>query len=226
MDIFQKALDYAQEHQEQFWKATGEHLTLSFVALAIAIVSCVPLGILTSRFGTVARIVINIASIGRVVPSIAVLLALYPVLGLGFVPALIALTLLAIPPILINTDAGLRGVDPATLEAARGMGMTWFGRLWQVELPLALPVLIGGIRTACVEVIASATLATFIGGGGYGDFILQGLTGNSNIVLLVGAVPVAVLAFVAELALGGLQRLVSPKVPGTTRLRRVVARQP
>jgi len=210
MEIFQQALDYAQTHSEQFWKATGEHLRLSLVALAIAIVVCVPLGIVTSRFGRVARIIINTIGIGRVIPSIAVLLALYPVLGLGFTPALIALTLLALPPVLINTDAGLRGVDPATLEAARGMGMTTLGRLWQIELPLALPVLVGGIRTACVEVIASATLASFIGGGGYGDFIFQGLGGNSNVVLLVGAVPVALLAFTAEILLSSLQKLVSP----------------
>ena len=180
------------------------------LALAIAIVVCVPLGIVTSRFGRVARITINIIGIGRVIPSIAVLLALYPVLGLGFTPALIALTLLAFPPVLINTDAGLRGVDSSMLEAARGMGMTTLGRLWQIELPLALPVLVGGIRTASVEVIASATLASFIGGGGYGDFIFQGLGGNSNVVLLVGAVPVALLAFTAEILLSGLQRLVSP----------------
>jgi osmoprotectant transport system permease protein len=210
MDIFQQALNYAQGHSEQFWKATGEHLRLSLLALAIAIVVCVPLGIVTSRFGRAARITINVIGIGRVIPSIAVLLALYPVLGLGFTPALIALTLLAFPPVLINTDAGLRGVDPATIEAARGMGMTTLGRLWQIELPLALPVLVGGIRTACVEVIASATLASFIGGGGYGDFIFQGLGGNSNVVLLVGAVPVALLAFTAEILLSGLQRLVSP----------------
>jgi osmoprotectant transport system permease protein len=210
MDIFQQAISYAQEHSDFFWKATGEHLGLSFTALIIAMVTCVPLGIITSRFGRAARVIINVVGIGRVIPSIAVLLALYPVLGLNPLAALIALILLALPPVLINTDAGLRGVDPAIIEAAKGIGMTTLERIWQVELPLALPVVIGGIRTACVEVIASATLATFIGGGGYGDFILQGLTGNSNAVLLVGAVPVAVLAFTAELLLGGLQRLVSP----------------
>ncbi len=218
MDIFQQALTYAQEHSEQFWKATGEHLGLSFFALAIAIVTCIPLGILTSRFGRGARVIINAVGIGRVIPSVAVLLALYPVLGLGFTPALIALTLLALPPVLINTDAGLRGVDPAIREAAQGMGLTWFGRLWQIEFPLALPIIIGGIRTASVEVIASATLATFIGGGGYGDFILQGLAGNSNKVLLVGAIPVAALAFLAEVLLGTLQRLVSPGTSGIARL--------
>jgi osmoprotectant transport system permease protein len=211
LEIFGEALVYAQQNSEQFWKATREHLLLCFLALGIAVVLSIPLGILTSRFGTIARFILNIVGIGRVIPSIAVLLALYPVLGLGFTPALIALTLLALPPILINTDTGLREVDPATLEAARGMGMTATGRLLQIELPLALPVIIGGIRTASVEVIASAALATFIGGGGYGDIILQGLSGNSNKVLLVGAIPVALLAFTAELLLSLIQRLVSPQ---------------
>lgn len=214
MDLFGQAFSYAQEHSEEFWKAFSQHMQLSFFALAIAAIICIPLGIFTSRFGTLARIIINFAGIGRVIPSIAVLLALYPVFGLGFTPALLALTLLALPPVLINTDTGLREVDPATVEAARGMGMTGWGRLWQIEIPLALPLIIGGLRTATVEVIASATLATFIGGGGFGDFILQGLTGSDNRILLVGAIPVAVLALLAEILLGTLQRFVSPKTSG------------
>ncbi len=209
MDIFAQALSYGQSHSAEFWKAVVEHLQLSFFALLIAIVVCVPLGILTSRFGTVARVIINAIGIGRVIPSIAVLLVLLPILGVGFAPSLVALTVLAFPPILINTDAGMRAVDPATVDAAQGMGMTWFGSLWEVEIPLALPIIVGGIRTATVEVIASATLATFIGGGGLGDFITQGLSGSSNAVLLVGAIPVALLAAFAELLLSTLQRFVS-----------------
>jgi osmoprotectant transport system permease protein len=217
MEIFGEALAYAQENSDFFWKATGQHLLLSFVSLAIAIAIAIPLGIFTSRFGVISRIVINLAGIGRVVPSVAVLLALYPFLGLDTTPAIIALTLLALPPILINTDTGLREVDPSISEAAQGMGMSTAGRLLKIEIPLALPVIIGGIRTACIEVIASATLATFIGAGGYGDIIMQGIAGNSNRVLLVGAIPVAILALTAEVLLGSLQRLVSPR--GTARLR-------
>jgi osmoprotectant transport system permease protein len=210
MEIVGQALIYIQNHFEDFQKASVAHLQLSFFALLLAAITCVPLGILTSRFGTVARVVINAVGIARVIPSIAVLLVLLPVLGVGFTPALVALTLLAFPPILINTDAGMRGVEPATLEAARGMGMTWYESLLEVEIPLALPVIIGGIRTATVEVIASATLATFIGAGGFGDFIAQGLSGNDNRIVLAGAIPVAILALVAELLLATLQRLVSP----------------
>ncbi|MEI6043703.1 MAG: ABC transporter permease [Chloroflexota bacterium] len=210
MEIIGQAFAYIQNHLDDFQKALVAHLQLSLLALFLAAVTCVPLGILTSRFGTVARVIINGVGIARVIPSIAVLLVLLPVIGVGFTPAVVTLTLLAFPPILINTDAGMRGLDPATLEAARGMGMAWYESLFEVELPLALPVIIGGIRTATIEIIASATLATFIGAGGFGDFITQGLGGNDNRVVLVGAIPVAILALVAELLLATLQRLVSP----------------
>lgn len=217
MTLLSQSWDYYQQNSDQFWQQFVAHLQLSFLALAIAIVICVPLGILTSRFGTTARVIINIIGILRVVPSLAVLFIMLPLLGLGFLPALVALTLLAFPPVLINTDTGLRGLDPATLEAARGVGMSWWQRLLKVEIPLALPVIIGGIRTAAVEVIASATLAVEIGAGGLGYFIAIGLSGYDNSIMLVGAIPVAVLALLAEIILGVTQRLVSPKT--TTRLR-------
>jgi osmoprotectant transport system permease protein len=219
MDLLSQAWEYGLKHSDEFWQATIDHLQLSFVALAIAAVICIPLGIFTSRFGVVSRVIINFVGVARVIPSIAVLLVLLPVLGVGFTPAVVALSFLAFPPILINTDAGLRGVDRATLEAARGMGMSWWESLRQVEIPLALPVVIGGLRTATVEVIASATLAAFIGAGGYGDFITQGLAGSDNRVLLVGAIPVAVLAAAAEFSLAYLQRRTSPKTDRPEKLK-------
>jgi osmoprotectant transport system permease protein len=219
MDLLSQAWDYGQSHADEFWRATTDHLQLSFVALAIAALICIPLGIFTSRFGAVSQVIINIIGVARVIPSIAVLLVLLPVMGVGFAPAVVALSFLAFPPILINTDAGLRGVDRATLEAARGMGMSWWQSLGRVEIPLALPVIIGGLRTATVEVIASATLAAFIGAGGYGNFITQGLAGSDNRVLLVGAVPVALLAVIAELCLAYLQRLTNPAIDRPRKLK-------
>jgi osmoprotectant transport system permease protein len=114
MDLFRQAWEYGQSHSEEFWLATIQHLQLSFTALAIAAIICIPLGIFTSRFGFISRIIINFFGVARVIPSIAVLLVLLPVLGVGFTPAVVALSFLAFPPILINTDAGLRGVDRAT----------------------------------------------------------------------------------------------------------------
>ena len=181
---------------------------MSGSALLLAALIGVSLGIWISRFGTLARLTVNFTGVLRVVPSIAVLFLLLPLVGTGFRPSLIALTFLAVPPILINTDAGMRAVDPAIVEAGRGLGMTAWRLLWQVQLPLALPVVLAGLRIAAVEVIASATLATLIGGGGLGDFIQAGLSLSRNEILLVGAIQVAILALITELALSYAQRAI------------------
>lgn len=174
------------------------HVTLSAMALLIATLICIPLGIWSARSQRLSPWTINLVSALRVLPSLAILVLMLPYLGLGFTPALAALTILACPPILINTYTGFRDVDPAVVEAAYGMGMTPRQVLWWIESPLALPVVVAGLRTAAVEVVASATLAAFIGGGGLGEFIINGLGLNDMRSLLVGAVPVALLALLAE----------------------------
>ena len=146
----------------------------------------------------------------RVVPSIAILFLAIPYFGLSFTSAIIALTILAFPPILINTDAAYRTINPAVKESAAGMGMTSKQTLWCVETPLALPVIVAGIRTAAVEVIASATLAAFIGIGGLGLFVVRGFALYDIPILLVGAIPVAILALSTDLFLGRLQRWLQP----------------
>ena len=133
-----------------------------------------------------------------------------PYLGLNATSAAVALTVLAMPPILINTDAAFRNLDPAILEAARGMGMTQRQVLFRVEIPIALPVILTGIRTAAVEVIASATLAAFVGSGGLGIYIARGFAMYDYSILMVGAIPVALLTLMAENALNFLQRVVQP----------------
>lgn len=209
MELLSDSIAYFMSHLAEFGEALRTHVVLSVAALAIAIAACLPLGVLTSRWGAAARAVINGIGVARVVPSIAVLFLLLPYLGLGFTPALVALTLLACPPILINTDAGMRGVDPAVIEAGRGLGMGPLRLLRDVQLPLALPVIIAGVRTSAVEVVASATLATLIGGGALGVFIIRGLDVNRSEILMVGAVPVALLAIATEFLLGTLQRKLS-----------------
>jgi len=144
-----------------------------------------------------------------VVPSLAVLALMLPLVGVGFAPALVALVLLAIPPIAINTDLGLRGVPAATVDAARGLGMNRRQIRARVEWPLALPVVFAGVRTATVEVIASATLAAFIGGGGLGEYIINGFASGDVPQQLEGAVSVAVLALGADALLGAIERRVS-----------------
>ena len=206
MELFFDAYQYYLENQGFFWAAMGRHLTLSLSALAIGVLIGVPLGIWISRRARAAELAINGFSALRLVPSLAILFLALPYLGTGFRPALFALTVLAVPPVLINTYAGIRNVDRAVIEAAFGIGMEPAQVLRQIELPIALPVIIAGIRITAVEVIASATLAAFIGGGGLGDFITRGYALYDPRILLVGAVPVAALALLSEAALAGLQR--------------------
>ena len=210
MDTVTKALDYAGSHRAELLGALGEHLWLVAVALGIGLVVCVPLGILTSRSRLAALTFINGFNALRVIPSLAILFLAIPYFGASRTSALIALTVLALPPILINTDTAFRRINPAVREAALGMGMSRGQLLRRIEIPLALPVVLAGVRTATVEVIASATLAAFIGAGGLGIYITRGFALFDNRILLVGAVPVALLALVAEVGLGALQRALQP----------------
>lgn len=210
LEQLSEALSYFSTHTDEFLNAFGEHMLFVGVALGISIVLCVPLGIWISRSKTVASTVINIFNTLRVIPSLAVLFLAIPYFGLSNTSAILALTILALPPVLINTDAAYRTISPAIKEAALGMGMTPNQILWRVETPLALPVIIAGIRTATTEVIASATLAAFIGVGGFGLFVVRGFALNSIPILLVGAIPVALLAILAEFSLGRLQKRLQP----------------
>ncbi len=203
-DLLHATWLYAQSHAAEFWGALADHLLLVVISLSISMVISIPIGIWSSRGQRTA--VIDALSTFRVVPSIAVLFLAIPFFGLSRTSAIIALTLLAFPPILINTDAAYRTISPAIREAAVGMGMT-AGQVWRrVETPLALPVILAGIRTATVELVASATLAAFIGVGGLGLYVVRGFALYDISILLVGAIPVALLALFIDLTLSGVQR--------------------
>jgi osmoprotectant transport system permease protein len=198
---------FISAHRADIIAAIQAHAGLSGAALAIAVLAGVPLGLWCAHDKRAASAVVTFASAARVVPSLAVLTLMLPILGLGFRPALVALTLLALPPIIINTYVGFRDVEPSITEAAKAMGMSGATIVRRVESPLAFPVAMTGIRTAAVEVIASATLATFIGGGGLGDLINNGLQLDDSAMLLTGAALVALMALVAEIVLGSIARL-------------------
>jgi osmoprotectant transport system permease protein len=183
-----------------------DHLALAGAALAAALAVALPLGAFVARVPRVRAAALSAINAARVVPSLAVLAIMLPLIGIGFWPSLVALTLLAIPPIAINTDLGLRGVPEAVRDAARGLGMSARQIRARVEWPLAVPVVFSGIRTASVEVIASATLAAFIGGGGLGEYIVNGLAEADTPQLLEGAVSVGLLALAAEGLLGLVER--------------------
>lgn len=207
MEVFIRAYTYALGRSAELSVETGRHLMLVGIALGISIALCVPLGLFTARSRLAALTIINVVNGLRVIPSLAILFLAIPYFGLSLTSAVIALTVLAMPPILINTDAAFRKIDPAVREAAFGMGMSSNQVLRQIEIPLALPVVLAGIRTAMVEVIASATLAAFIGAGGLGVYVTRGFALYDTAILLVGAIPVALLALTAELGMGALQRV-------------------
>jgi osmoprotectant transport system permease protein len=183
-----------------------DHLALSAAALAVALLVGLPLGTAIAGSPRWRPVSLGAIYVGRVVPSLAVLAIMLPLVGIGFTPSLVALALLAIPPIVLNTDLGLRGVPAAVREAAKGLGMDRGQIRSRVEWPLALPVVFSGIRTAAVEVVASATLAAFIGGGGLGEYIVNGLAENDKPQLIEGAVAVGILALGTQWFLGGVER--------------------
>lgn len=177
------------------------HAEISLYALALACVLGGPLGALAASRKSAKPIVLGGAAIGRTLPSLALLTLLLPLLGVGLLPAVLALTLLALPPIVVNVDLGIDGVPVAVLDAAAGLGMTGVQRFRRVVVPLALPIALAGVRTAAVEVIGSATLATFIGAGGLGDDIVRALQTNDVALLIAASATVALMAFAAELIL-------------------------
>ncbi|WP_431272574.1 ABC transporter permease [Dankookia sp. P2] len=214
MEALTGAAAWLGAHPAAFLATVGEHLLLSLTGLAIGIAIALPLGIAVAQRPRLAEAAIAVAGALRTIPSLAVLAALLPLLGVGFTPSVIALALLALPPVLVNTVTGLRGADPAALEAARGLGMTPLQRALRVELPLAAPLVFAGLRIAAVQVVSAAALATFIGGGGLGDLVTQGLALLDTGRMLVGAVAIALLALATEAGFGVLERRLAAKVQG------------
>ncbi len=204
-------IQYIRDNPDQFWDLFNEHMTLVVYAVIVGLVIAVPLAVVTSRVKALEKPMTWIANTGQAIPSLAVLAIALPIFGIGFKPSLFALSILAVLPIFLNTLVGIASVDPAVVDAARGMGSSDMQLLWQVQLPLAMPFMFAGIQTAVVQSIGLATLAAYIGGGGFGDWILQGLAVRNFPILLAGAVPVALLAMTAELLLGWVRRLVVPK---------------
>jgi osmoprotectant transport system permease protein len=191
-----------------------EHALMSLGSLAVALAIGLPLGIWLGHRGRGGALAINISNIGRAIPSLAILALVQQAIGLsgwpgfGARPALVALVALAVPPLVTNAYIGMRGVDRDVVEAARGMGMTGGELLWRVELPMALPLVMAGVRTAAVQVVATATLAAVTAWGGLGRFIVDGFGQRDNAQIVAGAVLVGLMALVTELGLGRLQRMV------------------
>lgn len=189
----------------------GEHLHLSAEALAVALVIALPAGILLGHYGRFGGLAINISNAGRALPSFGILVIAFQLVGLGDLPVVIALVLLAFPPIVTNSYVALREVDPDIRDAARGMGYRELAQILRVELPLAVPLIMAGVRTAAVQVVATATLGAVIAGGGLGRYIIDGLATQDYVKTAAGAILVALLALATDAALAGVQRLLVPR---------------
>ncbi|HWN21555.1 MAG TPA: ABC transporter permease [Gaiellaceae bacterium] len=215
MSTFIDALQFIVERRELLLEKTWEHLVLSGAAIGVALLIAVPLGVVLGHLHRGSFIAINLSNVGRALPSLAVIAIGLGFLGFGFTNVLVALVVLAVPPILTNAYVAVDEVEPEAVEAARGMGMTPWQILRRIELPLALPLLFAGIRTAAVYVVASATLAAIAGGGGLGEILFN--QASYRVEGLVGAaIVVSVLAFAADALFGGLQRLLTPRGLQTT----------
>lgn len=191
--------------------ALFKHIQITGTAVGLAILVGVPVGIMITRKRNIADLVINIANVFQTLPSLALFGLIIPFLGIGVVPSVFVLFLYALLPIIKNTYIGITNVDPATIEAGVGMGMTSNQILTMIEVPLALPVIMGGIRVSTVINIGTATIAALIGAGGLGSFIFKGLSMNNNNMILMGAIPAAVLAIVVDFIFGKIEKALIPK---------------
>lgn len=214
LDVFADAVRFVVDERGLVLDKTVEHLELAGAAMAVALVLALPLGILLGHLHRGSFLAVNVANIGRALPSLAVIAAGISVLGIGFTNVVAALVVLAIPPILTNAYVAVDGVDADAVEAARGMGMTRWQTIRRVEVPLALPLLFAGIRTATVFVVATATIAAVAGGGGLGDVIVnQSVYGLDGVV--GAAMCVSLLALGSDALLGVVERALTP--PGVGR---------
>ncbi|AZV50065.1 choline ABC transporter permease [Bacillus halotolerans] len=203
-------IEFLQTNGGELLYKTYEHITISLIAVILGVAAAVPLGIVLTRMKKGAGTIIGIVNIIQTLPSLAILAFFIPLLGVGKVPAIVALFFYSVLPILRNTYTGIRGVNKNLLESGKGIGMTAAEQIRLVELPLAAPVIMAGIRTSTIYLIGWATLASFIGGGGLGDYIFIGLNLYQPEYIIGGAVPVTILAIVIDYVLALTERKITP----------------
>lgn len=203
--MLNEMLLYYKENTGQYWDAVMTHISISVMVVLAAIIIGIPLGLMCAKQPKISRIISGTVNIMRIIPSLAMMILMIPLIGIGKVPAVIALMIIAIPPIMINTAAGFLSIEPNLYETAAGMGMSRKQIFWKVEAPLALPLIITGIRTSIVETIASTTIATYIGAGGLGNLVFTGLGMNRTNILLIGGLSIAFLSIAVDILLAGAQ---------------------
>lgn len=204
-------LEFLKLNYMDILNKTLEHLYISSMALVLGIIVAVPLGIILTRTKKISNIIIGLASLLQTIPSLALLAIMIPIFGVGKFPAIIALFIYSLLPILRNTYLGVVGVDENIVDAAKGMGMTKTQSILKVEVPLAAPVIMAGVRLSAVYVVAWATLASYIGAGGLGDLIFSGLNNYNPNLIIFGTIPVTALALIVDFLLSKVEKLVTAK---------------
>ncbi|MFP7232778.1 glycine betaine/carnitine/choline/choline sulfate ABC transporter permease OpuCB [Bacillus subtilis] len=204
-------MTFLQTNGGELLYKTGEHLYISLIAVVLGIIVAVPLGVALTRMKKGSGAIIGAVNIVQTLPSLAILAFFIPLLGVGKVPAIVALFFYSVLPILRNTYTGIKGVNKNLLESGKGIGMTGWEQIRLVEIPLAIPIIMAGIRTSTIYLIGWATLASFIGGGGLGDYIFIGLNLYQPEYIIGGAVPVTILAIIIDYVLAVTERKVTPK---------------
>ncbi|WP_114602707.1 ABC transporter permease [Staphylococcus sp. EZ-P03] len=203
--------EFLQEYGGELLQKTGEHFYISIVALLIAIIVAVPVGILLAKTKKLASIILTVAGVLQTIPTLAVLAIMIPIFGVGKTPAIIALFIYVLLPILNNTVLGVQNINPDVRQAGISMGMTKLQLMKDVELPLALPLILSGIRLSSVYVISWATLASYVGAGGLGDFVFNGLNLFNPVMIISAAVLVTALALIVDYLLRGVEKWAVPK---------------
>lgn len=204
-------ISFLQANGVQLLVKTWQQIYISFISLGLGIIVAVPLAVVLTQLPKVAGFVIGLASVLQTIPAMALLAMMIPIFGIGNLPAIVALFIYSLLPILRNSYLGIKNVDPAVLDAAKGIGMNNMQSIFQVEIRLAAPVIMSGVRLSATYVIAWATLASYIGAGGLGDFIFNGLNLYRSDLILAGSIPVILLALITDYLLGKVELLVTPK---------------
>lgn len=211
METIQELWTYYMVNGSYVWEQFSRHFLMSIYGVLFAAIVGIPVGILIARYGKLSNIILSLTNIIQTIPALAMLAVLMVVMGLGANTVVMSLFLYSLLPIIKNTYIGIKGVDHSILEAGRAMGMTPWQRLYMVELPLSLSVIMAGIRTALVIAIGVATIGAFIGGGGLGSIIIRGTNVTDGAaIILAGAIPTALMAVIADFVLGRIEHALSP----------------
>ncbi|MFC6323912.1 ABC transporter permease [Companilactobacillus baiquanensis] len=203
-------INFLNQHGSELIIKTWEQIYISALALFLGIIVAVPLGIILTRYEKTAKYVMSISSMLQTIPSLALLTLMIPIFGIGKLPSIVALFIYSLLPILRNTYIGMNKVNKNLIDAAKGLGMTTAQSIFKVEIPMAMPIIMAGVRLSAVYVISWSTLASYIGAGGLGDFIFNGLNLYNPALIIGGTIPVSILAILTDYLLGKFEKKVTP----------------